>query len=88
VDAALADGVVLTSPRYKNDESRPFLGFLKTGTSPERDHTGYYGPGVDARRRDLILEAKDLKSKGHTYREIAKKIGISLGTVSKYLRDD
>lgn len=64
-------------------ESEGFLGFEYVGTEPERLHLKEFSRREHANR---IKQAKELKAQGHSFREIAQNMGISVSTVHKYVK--
>ena len=64
-------------------ESKCFLGFEYVDEEPERIHLKEFS------RRELtkrIKQAKELKEQGHSFREIAESLGVSVSTAHKYVK--
>jgi hypothetical protein len=63
-------------------QSDCFLGFAYVDTQPERLHLKEFSQREHAKR---IEQAKELKAQGHSIREIAKNVGVSVSTAHKYV---
>lgn len=64
-----------------------FLGFHFIGHSTEREHLLPQGSIVHKSRATLKKKVKELHEEGHTQREIAILLDISVATVNRYLKE-
>lgn len=71
---------------YRIEKETNFLCFEFTGFSNEREHLEYLSLNNEINRRILARSVRDLAALGHTQREIAARLGISLTTVNRYLK--
>ena len=87
VDAASADGVVLSSAPAKKTERKPanFLGFIFERLSDEYEHLSRPFDNSNNDRQRLILEVARLSNAGLSQRMIARRLNISPTTVKSYL---
>jgi hypothetical protein len=69
---------------FQFEKAGNFLGFTFKGCSTESEHL----KAVDGTRDERIARACALSAEGRTQREIAAKLGVSVGTVNKYVRSD
>jgi len=69
---------------FEISKENNFLSFKYVQTSSEHEHLRIYTPED---KDKLIEKAKELHKRGLTQRDIAKDIGVALGTVNKYLND-
>ena len=64
-------------------ESDSFLGFEYVDQQPERIHLREFSRREQTKR---IKQAKELKAQGHSIREIAENMGVSVSTAHKYVK--
>ena len=65
------------------DKAYNFLKFEFVNLGAEQEHLKQYS---EKDRKGLIEQAKELREKGYPQRKISSELGISLGTVNKYLK--
>lgn len=72
---------------FKIEKRDNFLGFNFTGYGTEREHILPFTLGNNANREVLRKKVKELHDEeGHTQRQIAALLGISIATVNRYLK--
>jgi hypothetical protein len=71
---------------FRLEKRTNFLEFNFTGFSAEREHLLPFTLGNNANRAVLRKKVKELHEEGHTQRQIAALLAISIATVNRYLR--